>query len=151
MLMIVQQCDNCVKRGKKAYCNNCILKPDFFDIFRYDPNRDRFGKGSKELRVKAYTWNDVLEYVKNNFFDDKTRNNLNINCEKDFAYLEEKSSGQAKENSSVNGLGKGPFLGYKVYLIDRDQTPDHSTAKAGNFCDLTAILSSDNNDEGNID
>jgi len=38
-----------------------------------------------------------------------------------------------------------------VYLIDRDQTPDHSTAKAGNFCDLTAILSSDNNDEGNID
>jgi hypothetical protein len=141
--MIVQQCDNCAKRGKKAYCNNCLLKPDYFDIFRYDPNSDRFGKGSKELRVKAYTWNDVLEYVKNNFFDDKTRNNLNINCEKDFAYLEEKSSGQAKENNSVNGLGKGPFLGYKVYLINKDEIFEQSTVKADKFCDLTVVLSND--------
>lgn len=141
--MIVQQCDNCAKRGKKAYCNNCILKPDYFDVFRYDTGSDRFGKGSKKLRIKAYTWSGVLEYVKNNFFDDISRNNLNINCEKDFAYLEEKSSGADLDNNPVKELEKGPSLGYKVYLIDKDEIPEHSTVKADKFCDLTVLLSND--------
>src|SRR6266498_472529 len=141
--MIVQPCENCATKGKKAYCNNCILKPDYFDVFRYDTNNDRFGKGSKKLRIKAYTWNDVLEHVKNNFFDDQSRSNLVINCEKDFAYIEERLPGQDLDDNAVKESKKGNFLGYKVYLINKDEIPEYLTVEESDFCDLTVLTSSD--------
>jgi hypothetical protein len=141
--MIVQQCENCATKGKKAYCNKCILKPDYFDVFRYDPNNDRFGKGSKKLRIKAYTWNDVLEYVKNNLFDDQSQNNLVINCEKDFAYIEERLPGQDFDDNAVKESEKENFLGYKVYLINKDETTEYLTVEESDFCDLTVFISSD--------
>ena len=61
----------------------------------------RFDKGDIKGRIKAYTWHDVLEYIKDNFFDDRIRGNLNINCEKDFAYLEEIATEQNITNSST--------------------------------------------------
>jgi hypothetical protein len=56
----------------------------------YKNNNDsRFGKdGQPTDRIKAYTWHDAIEYVKYNYFEKKSKENLNINCEKDFAYLE---------------------------------------------------------------
>ncbi|HEY7111091.1 MAG TPA: hypothetical protein VH415_16815 [Nitrososphaeraceae archaeon] len=60
--------------------------------------------------IKAYTWNDVIEYIISRFFNNYSRTELNINCEKDFAFVEEKPNVQ----------GKTDLMGFKVYLIDRD-------------------------------
>ena len=52
-------------------------------------NTNRFDKGRIIGRIKAYVWHDVIEYVKNNLLLNGSTN-LNINCEKDFAYIDEK-------------------------------------------------------------
>ena len=49
-------------------------------------------------RIKAYTWNDVLNFVKNKYF--KENSDLNINCEKDFAYIERKTLRDASNMNS---------------------------------------------------
>ena len=95
----------------------------------------RFGKGGQPTdRIKAYTWHDAIEYVKCNYFEKKSKENLNINCEKDFAYLEEIDN---NEN----------LLGYSIYL-NKEVGVKSSLLRDEDFCDLTAdtITSSvDNN------
>ncbi|HMG37621.1 MAG TPA: hypothetical protein VK566_00405 [Nitrososphaeraceae archaeon] len=85
-------------------------------------------------RMKAFTWHDVLEYVKNNFFHNHS-GELDINCEKNFAYIEEKSSHKLSSNRSTNKSDRNHPIGYKIYL-NKDNESIHDTPK-GDFWDLT--------------
>jgi hypothetical protein len=127
--MLIQQCDRCNKKGKKLYCNSCVKSPDYFDVYKYN-NRNIFVKGELIVSVKACTWHDAIEQVKNNLFHKQIRNeNLTINCEKDFAYLE--------QNSAVTPI-KEPLedlLTYKIYL--NKERNESSLLEYQNFWDLT--------------
>ena len=135
--MITQQCENCTKKGKNIYCNNCAKKADYFDVYSYDSS-SRYDRGDLKGRIKAYTWHDVLEYIKDNFFDDGIKGNLNINCEKDFAYLEEIPTEQNITGSTVKSQRKNR-LGYKVYLINEEKSFASPALKESNFWDLTTV------------
>ena len=143
--MIVQQCEDCERKGKKVYCNSCTLRADYFDVYSYGRSNinDQSDRGQVELRIKAYTWNDVLEYLRNNFFDNRSKNDLNINCEKDYAYIEEKQAEQVKLDSSCNAgareLEKENLMGFKVYFIDRDKLIESQTLKERDVYDLTRV------------
>src|SRR5207302_1508480 len=68
-------------------------------------------KDNKIGTVKAYSWHDAIEHIKDNFFHNRNEN-LNINCEKDFAYLEEKHESIIGDNRD-----KGENLfGFAIYL-----------------------------------
>ncbi len=139
--MIVQQCENCSKEGKNIYCNNCIKVANYFDVYTYD-NTNRSDKGRIKGRIKAYTWHDVLEYIKYNFFDERSKGNLNINCEKDFAYLEVR---EAERDTIINSARKsqGEYLGYKVYLIDENKSFESRPLNDRSFWDLTTVTPGD--------
>ena len=67
--MIIQQCCNCIEKGKNAYCNNCIKSGDNYDVYKYaEDKNNRFSKGKMIGRIKAYTWHDAIEHIKDNFF-----------------------------------------------------------------------------------
>jgi hypothetical protein len=87
-------------------------------------------------RMKAYTWHDVLEYIKNNFFYDLS-GELNIDCEKDFAYIEKKLSENVSSNISNDKSGSEHPVGYKIFLNKDDTTPLVTTTKSVDFWDLT--------------
>lgn len=50
--MIIQQCDSCSKKGKNVYCNNCIKEADYFDIYKYYGDNNRFDKGESWAESK---------------------------------------------------------------------------------------------------
>jgi hypothetical protein len=107
-MAIIQQCKECNKVGKNRYCNNCTKSIDYFDVIEY--NNSRFANGEIVGKIKAYTWHDAIEFVRNYFYFGK--NNLEINCDKDFAYMEDKDNfiprdieNKKKDNPS-----------YKLYL-----------------------------------
>jgi hypothetical protein len=110
--MIIQQCAECAMKGKKVYCKCCTLRADYFRIQGYGNSKMASKPYGNQLEpiIKAYTWNDVIEYIISRFFNNYSRTELNINCEKDFAFVEEKPIVQ----------GKTDLMGFKVYLIDRD-------------------------------
>ena len=117
--MILQQCENCVKKGKKVYCEDCNTVADSFDIYEYHNSNNRFNKGRSISRIEACTWHEAIEYVKNNFFHGRAKDNLIINCEKDFAYLEEKT-----RSASIDNDNKGEehvLPSYKIYLNKGDK------------------------------
>jgi hypothetical protein len=136
-MVIEQQCENCSKKGKNVYCNNCIKVAEYFEVFKYDiddNDNSRFGKGGQPTdRIKAYTWHDAIEYVKYNYFQKKSKENLNINCEKDFAYLEEIDN---NEN----------LLGYSIYLNKEVGVKSSSLLRDEDFCDLTVDTTSSSSD-----
>jgi hypothetical protein len=140
--MIMQQCEICTKKGKNVYCNNCIKKADYFDVYSYDSST-RFDKGDIKGRIKAYTWHDVLEYIKDNFFNDHIKDNLNINCEKDFAYLEEMATEQNITSSSTEKSQGESKLGYKVYLINEEKSFGSPAFTHSNFWDLTTVTANE--------
>jgi len=131
-MVIEQQCENCIKKGKNIYCNNCIKVAEYFEVFKYsiDNNNKRFDKGQPTDRIKAYTWHDAIEYIKCNYFEKKSKENLNINCEKDFAYLEE------RDNNNEN------LLGYSIYLNKEVGVKSSSLLRDEDFCDLTVGITS---------
>ena len=131
-MVIEQQCENCSKKGKNIYCNNCIKVAEYFEVFKYsiDNNNKRFDKGQPTDRIKAYTWHDAIEYIKCNYFEKKNKENLNINCEKDFAYLEE------IDNNNEN------LLGYSIYLNKEVGVKSSSLLRDEDFCDLTVGITS---------
>jgi hypothetical protein len=134
-MVIEQQCENCSKKGKNIYCNNCIKVAEYFEVFKYsidnNNSNSRFGKsGQPTDRIKAYTWHDAIEYIKCNYFEKKNKENLNINCEKDFAYLEE------IDNNNEN------LLGYSIYLNKEVGVKSSSLLRDEDFCDLTVGISS---------
>lgn len=140
--MIVQQCEGCMVKGKKAYCSNCNLKADYFEVYSYNRISDRFGKGTLKLKIKAYTWNDVLDHIKSNFFNDTSEEGFNINCEKDFAYIEvnPSQSQQVVGGGALKTSKKGNQFGFKVYLIDYDKLIESPPVEDRNFFDLTKYL-----------
>ena len=99
--MITKQCDNCAPKGKNFYCNACDKTAELFYIYSYYINR--FSENTLMGRMKAFTWHDVLEYVRNNFFHNPS-GELDINCEKNFAYIEEKLSHKLSYNRSTKQI-----------------------------------------------
>ena len=131
--MINKQCDNCAKKGKNFYCNACDITSEYFDIYSYYPNK--MSKNFLIGRMKAYTWHDVLEYIKNHFFYDISVG-LNIDCERDFAYIEKKLSDQVISNRRADKAHSKDPIGYKIYLNKNNKSIE-SASKVGEFWDLT--------------
>lgn len=132
--MIIKQCHECAKKGKNFYCNSCDKTAESFDIYSYHANR--MSENSLIGRMKAYTWHDVLEYIKNNFFHDLS-GELNIDCEKDFAYIEKKPSENVSSNISNDKSGIEHPVGYKIFLNKDGTIPLVTTTKLVDFWDLT--------------
>ena len=139
----MQQCENCKKKGKNVYCNNCTKKADYFDVYSYDSST-RFDKGDIKGRIKAYTWHDAIELIKNNLFHNRS-NNLNINCEKDFAYLEEKTEPYIIDNDT-----KEESLGYKIHLNKKGSESESFSLRDENFWDLTIAPITNSNNSGDV-
>ena len=121
----------------KFYCRNCLKSPEFFDVYQYKNNnkKNRSDQGHLVLRVKAYTWHDTTEYVKNRFFSDLSKENLNINCEKDFAYLECNNSPYPSVDIKET---QENFVGYKIYLNKGLKESEAClSSESQNFSDLT--------------
>jgi hypothetical protein len=129
--MINRQCDNCAKQGKNFYCNACDKTAEFFDIHSYYINRT--SKNSLIGGFKAYTWHDVLEFVRYNFFHHLS-GDLKVDCEKEFAYIERKISNQKTENYNK----EIDPLGYKIYL-NKDKKLIEDAPRVGGFWDLTLL------------
>jgi hypothetical protein len=151
-MTIIQQCETCSKVGnnnKNIYCNNCIKSDDYFDVYKYEgnnnnSNNNRFGEGRLIGRIKAYTWHDAIEYIKNNLFSSDQRKNLNTNCEKDFAYIEKKEEEKIPSTITTSENGNKPekakLLGYKIYLNNEGGAKhSESSLKGKEFWDLTTI------------
>ena len=144
-MTIIRQCANCSKEGKNFYCSNCTKSADYFDVYKYEDNNNRISKGKVTGRIKAYTWHDAIEYVKNSLFHDRTKK-FNIDCEKDFAYVEE-------ENIDSTIIGdrnkeKETMLGFKLYLSNEgegEENKSESSLKGENFWDLTITTMTNNN------
>ena len=129
--MINRQCDNCAKQGKNFYCNACDKTAEFFDIYSYYINRT--SNNSLIGGFKAYTWHDVLEFVRYNFFHHLS-GDINVDCEKEFAYIERKISNQKTENYNK----EIDPLGYKIYL-NKDKKLIEDAPRVGGFWDLTLL------------
>jgi hypothetical protein len=125
--MTIQQCNNCNKKGKNVYCNNCIKSPDYFDVYKYNDD-DRFDKGRLIGTIKAYTWNEAIKYIKNRFFSHRSKEDLIINCEKDFTYLEENRSKSA------------------IITDNKEEENESSLVNDKDFWDITGDTSFTNND-----
>jgi hypothetical protein len=133
MQMIIKQCDNCAPKGKNYYCNACDKKAELFYIYSYYINR--FSENTLMGRMKAFTWHDVLEYVKNNFFHNPS-GELDINCEKNFAYIEEKLSQNCHITEALNKSDRNHPTGYKIYLNKDNESIDDTPKE--DFWDLTS-------------
>ena len=131
---MINQCHDCAEKGKNFYCNSCDKTAELFEIYSYHTNR--MSENSLIGRVKAYTWHDVLEYIKNNFFYDLS-GELNIDCEKDFAYIEKKLSENVSTNISNDKSSSEQPIGYKIFLNKDDSTPLVTTTNSVDFWDLT--------------
>lgn len=95
-------------------------------------------------RIKAYTWHDAIEYIKNNLFHNRS-NNLNINCEKDFAYLKEKTEPYIIDNDT-----KEESLGYKIHLNKKGSESESFSLRDENFWDLTIALITNSNNSSDV-
>jgi hypothetical protein len=142
--MIIQQCCSCVEKGKNAYCNNCVKSGDYYDIYKYaEDSNNRFNKGEKIGIIKAYSWHDAIEHIKDSFFHNRNEN-LNINCEKDFAYLEEKHEPIIGEHRNKV---EAPF-GVAIYL--NTKANGSGSLSSPNFWDLTVTASNNRNDKAEL-
>lgn len=145
-MTIIHQCEDCTKKGKNVYCNNCKKSVDYFDVYKYNNEiKNRYSDGEAIGVIKAFTWHDAIEFIKNNFFGDKK--NLDINCEKEFAYIEGKIDSSPIDNGNRN-LG----LSYKIYLNNEGKTELKESPLNRNWrvWDTTTINNSKNNDAEKI-
>jgi len=125
-MAIILQCEKCRQISKKTYCGECKKSIDYFEVFEY--NDETIVTESREPieRIKAYTWNDVLNFVRNKYFEENSE--LNINCEKDFAYIEKKAIQNASNmNSMINKLG------YRIFLNKNIPTELNDSSSSGKF------------------
>ena len=119
-MAIIQQCEKCKKIGKKIYCKDCIKSIDYFDVFKYNKNKENGNRSdNNELveKIRAYTWNDAIEFVKGKYFYD--HNDLYINCEKEFTFIEKKINNESNPNEN----------GYRIYL-NKDISPTNSSTES---------------------
>jgi len=130
-MAIILQCEKCRLISKKTYCEECKKSVDYFEVFEYNNETSVPESGEPIERIKAYTWSDVLNFVKNKYFLENS--DLNINCEKDFAYIEEKT---LRDTSSMNStIGK---LGYRIFLNKNILTElDNSSSLEKIITDIT--------------
>ena len=122
-MAIILQCEKCRQISKKAYCGECKKSIDYFEVFEY--NDETIVPESREPieRIKAYTWNDVLNFVRNKYFEENS--DLNINCEKDFAYIEKKAlRNTSNMNSMIDNSGYRIFLNKNIpTILDNSSRP----------------------------
>ena len=110
-MTIIQQCEECAKKGKNSYCNICEKSMDYFDVYKYNNDeKNRYSNGEAIGIIMAFTWHDAIEFIKNNFYDNKE--NLDINCEKEFAYIEGKTDFHSVDKGNRNFERPS----YKIYL-----------------------------------
>jgi len=125
-MAIILQCEKCRQVSKKTYCGECKKSIDYFEVFEYN-NETTVPESIEPIeRIKAYTWSDVLNFVKNKYFQETS--DLNINCEKDFAYIEKKVLQDASNKNSV--IDK---LGYRILLSKNIPTELDNSSGAGKF------------------
>ncbi len=122
-MAIILQCEKCRQISKKTYCGECKKSIDYFEVFEY--NDETIVTESREPieRIKAYTWNDVLNFVRNKYFEENSE--LNINCEKDFAYIEKKAlQNTSNMNSMIDKSGYRIFLNKNIpTILDNSSRP----------------------------
>jgi hypothetical protein len=125
-MAIILQCEKCRQISKKTYCGECRKSIDYFEVFEY--NNQTIVPETREPieRIKAYTWSDVLNFVKNKYFQETS--DLNINCEKDFAYIEKKVLQDASNKNSV--IDKS---GYRILLSKNIPTELDNSSGPGKF------------------
>ena len=84
---------------------------DYFDVYKYNNDeKNRYSEGEAIGIIKAFTWHDAIQFIKNNFYGNKE--NLDINCEKEFAYIEGKPISHPVDNGNRNFERPS----YKIYL-----------------------------------
>ena len=141
--MIIQQCDTCDKKGKSVYCDSCNKVADYFDVYSYI---DRHSNDMKLVgTIKAYTWHESLEFVKNTLFTDYDKKDLTINCEKEFAFVEKskpmisnKKQRIGDDNNKDDIVSEEELMGYKIYLSKANKINEPFFAEGkNNFRDLT--------------
>ena len=122
-MAIILQCEKCKQISKKTYCGECKKSIDYFEVFEY--NDETIVPESREPieRIKAYTWNDVLNFVRNKYFEENSE--LHINCEKDFAYIEKKAlQNTSNMNSMIDKSGYRIFLNKNIpTILDNSSRP----------------------------
>ena len=139
-MAIIHQCEDCTNKGKNVYCNNCKKSIDYFDVYKYNNEiKNRYSDGEAIGVIKAFTWHDAIEFIKNNFFSDKK--NLDINCEKEFAYIEGKI-----DSSLIDNGNRNLALSYKIYLNNEEKTEFKELSRNLRVWDTTTINNSKNND-----
>ncbi len=110
-MAIILQCEKCRQISKKTYCGECKKSIDYFEVFEINKEAAIDHETREPIeRIKAYTWTDVLNFVKNKYFQEDT--DLNINCEKDFAFIEKKTF--PDPSSNMNTIIDQ--LGYRIFL-----------------------------------
>ena len=110
-MTITHQCEDCTEKGKNFYCNIFEKSIDYFEVYKYNNDeKNRYSDGEAIGIIKAFTWHDAIEFIKNNFYDNKE--NLDINCEKEFAYIERKTDSYPVDNGNKNFEKPS----YKIYL-----------------------------------
>lgn len=123
-MAIILQCEKCRQISKKTYCGECKKSIDYFEVFENTKEASDQETREPVERIKAYTWTDVLNFVKNKYFQDDS--NLNINCEKDFAYIEKKTlqDPSSNMNTMIDQLGYRIFLGKNIPIeLDNSSGP----------------------------
>ena len=125
-MAIILQCEKCIQISKKTYCGECTKSIDYFEVFEYNNETTIHETKEPIERIKAYTWSDVLNFVKNKYFQENS--DLNINCEKDFAYIEKKA---LRDASSMNSIIDK--LGYRIFLNKNISTELRNSSSPGKF------------------
>ncbi len=132
-MAIILQCEKCRQISKKTYCGECKKSIDYFEVFEINKEAAIDHETREPIeRIKAYTWSDVLNFVKNKYFQEET--DLNINCEKDFAFIEKKTL--PDPSSNMNTIIDQ--LGYRIFLSKNIQTElDNSSDPGKLITDIT--------------
>jgi len=125
-MAIILQCEKCRQISKKTYCGECKKSIDYFEVFEYNNEATDHETREPIERIKAYTWSDVLNFVKNKYFQETS--DLNINCEKDFAYIEKKT---VRDASNMNSMIDQ--LGYRIFLNKNIPVELNNSSSPGKF------------------
>ena len=124
-MAIILQCEKCRQISKKTYCGECKKSIDYFEVFEINNEAAIDHETRKPIeRIKAYTWSDVLNFVKSKYFQEDT--DLNINCEKDFAFIEKKTlpDPSSNMNTIIDQLGYRIFLSKNIPMeLDNSSDP----------------------------
>ena len=124
-MAIILQCEKCRQISKKTYCGECKKSIDYFEVFEINKGAAIDHEAREPIeRIKAYTWSDVLNFVKSKYFQEDT--DLNINCEKDFAFIKKKTlpGPSSNMNTIIDQLGYRIFLSKNIQMeLDNSSGP----------------------------